>query len=123
MPAAPWPSGVPHCITQETFGSGVGNGLLRTDTDTGPPKVRRRFTAVTRPLVGTIVMTYAQLATLEAFIADDLAGGSLPFTISSQRGGADVLAIFNPEGANDLLPWTKAGQGKVAVQLNLIILP
>src|SRR5262245_55943429 len=70
VPAATWPSGIPHCITQETFGSGVGNGLLRTDPDMGPPKVRRRFTAVTRPLVGTIVMTYAQLEALETFIAD-----------------------------------------------------
>lgn len=123
MPAAAWPSGIPECFTQETFGSGIGNGLLRTEQDMGPPKVRRRFTAVTRPLVGTVVMTYAQLATLETFIADELVGGSLPFTISSQRGGADVLAMFNAESGADLLPWTKAGQGKVAVQLNLLILP
>jgi hypothetical protein len=123
MPAAAWPSGVPECVTLETFGSGVGNGLLRTETEMGPPKVRRRFTAVTRPLVGTVVMSYAQLATLETFIANTLAGGSLPFTISSQRGGADVLAMFAAEQGSDLLPWTKAGQGKVAVQLNLIILP
>lgn len=122
MPAA-WPTGVPECFTLETFGSGIGNGLLRTDSDMGPPKVRRRFTAVTRPLIGTVVMSYDQLATLENFIAEELGGGSLPFTFSSQRDPNDVLVMFNSEQQSDLLPWTKVGVGKVAVQLNLIILP
>lgn len=123
MAAAAWPSTVPQCFTLDSFQSGIGNGLIKTSPDTGPPKVRRRFTAVTRPLRGRVVMSYTQLSTLEAFIADDLAGGSLPFTISSQRGGSPVLAMFAAEEGQDLLPWTRAWQGAVMVDLNLMILP
>lgn len=122
MPAAAWPSIVPHCFIFDSMSTGVGNGLLASDNDMGPPKVRRRFTAVTRELNGILVMTYDELAALETFVADELVGGSLPFTFSDQRGGSDLLCIFDPK-AQDLLPWKRFAAGKVQVQLQLLVLP
>lgn len=116
-----WPSDLPHCFTLESFASGAGNGLIRSNPDAGPAKVRRRSSAVPKPLVGTLPMTYAELATLEAFVATTLLGGSLPFTFPSQRGGDDLLVRFSGDG--DLLPWRKLGAGRVVVDVKLEILP
>jgi hypothetical protein len=47
--------------------------------DAGPPKARRRFTAGFRMVGGSLALTHAQRATLDAFFLDTLEGGALPF--------------------------------------------
>jgi hypothetical protein len=47
--------------------------------DTGPAKIRRRFTKSLRRFDISMMMTAAQVTTFETFWNDTLKGGSLPF--------------------------------------------
>lgn len=118
MPAA-WPVGVPHCFTWDSFAQALGDGRLRSQTDTGPAKVRRRSSAMPAALMGSLVMTYAQLATLRTFVDSALAGGSLPFTFPDQAGGSDLLVRFG----ENLPTWRRHGAGRVMVEIELEVLP
>jgi hypothetical protein len=44
MPANPWPPGISEAFTSDAFQETPQEITIRTDMDTGPPKVRRRFT-------------------------------------------------------------------------------
>lgn len=117
--AESWPPGVPFAITMDSLSTAMPDGRLRSQTDTGPGKVRRRSTAMPTPLHGEIVMTYSQWYTLEAFIKNNLAGGSLPFLFPDQFGRATNLVRF----ADDLPTLTRKGAGRLSVQMQLEILP
>lgn len=53
---------------------------IRTQTDTGPAKVRRQFTSGVEQLSGVqILVTDAQRATFAEFFDDTTSGGALPF--------------------------------------------
>ncbi|ODT10509.1 MAG: hypothetical protein ABS35_42035 [Kaistia sp. SCN 65-12] len=63
-------------------------------------------------------MTDAQLDILKDFIADDLAGGSLPFTVPAQDGtGTWIVQI-----GREVPTWNRMALGW-AVKLDLVILP
>lgn len=49
--------------------AGVGNAV-RSDTDAGVAKVRRRYTAVAEPFTCTLKVTPTQWATLQSFYRD-----------------------------------------------------
>ncbi len=74
-----WPSSLPSSMNREGFAHQRGDGRLRSQTDVGPGKTRRRFTAVARPLVGTMWMTRVQLQRFDDWWDVDTKGGSLPF--------------------------------------------
>lgn len=114
-----WPASLPEGFTFESYNEGVGDGRLRSQTDTGPGKVRRRSSAMPRSLAGQMVMTGAQLETFISFVETTLANGVLPFAFKSQRGGASILVRFGEE----LPSWQRHGAGKYLVTLNLEILP
>lgn len=113
-----WPSTLPQGFMSDGYQSGMGDGRARSDTDSGIAKVRRRFSAVPRPLSGNMYMTDAQLATLKGFIADDLAGGSLPFTFPAQ----DESGTWTVQFGKDVPAWGRMGLGW-SVKLDLVILP
>src|SRR5215207_710173 len=114
-----WPVGLPQCFTFDSLATGFADNRLRSQTDTGPAKVRPRSTAGPRPLSGQMVMTLAQIATLETFVETTLLGGSLPFTFPSQIGGAAILVRF----AGELPAWSRHGMGRMMVSMSLEILP
>src|SRR5215207_10310859 len=114
-----WPVGLPQCFTFDSLATGLADNRLRSQTDTGPAKVRPRSSAGPRPLSGQMVMTHAQIATLETFVETTLLGGSLPFTFPSQIGGSSHLVRF----ANELPGWSRHGKGHMVVSMNLEILP
>lgn len=71
-------------LPQELFVDGYSESLpdvtIKSDMDSGPAKVRRRFTAGVTPISGTIMVTAAQLATFITFFNSTLLGGSLRFS-------------------------------------------
>lgn len=81
MPQA-WPPTLRFFIAHDGLSrSGPLGGTIRTQMDTGPAKVRRRFTAAPRRFTGvTPKMTKAELATFESFYETTLAMGALSFT-------------------------------------------
>lgn len=60
---------------------------LRTNMDAGPAKMRRRFQAGVRPFVVSMVLTGAQVETLDAFFGTTLQGGTLRFDFTHPRTG------------------------------------
>jgi hypothetical protein len=114
-----WPISLPDSFTFESYGEGIADGRLRSQTDTGPGKIRPRSSAMPEPLSGQMAMTGAQLETLRTFVKTTIAGGSLPFLFKSQRGGAQILVRFGDE----LPSWQRQGAGRYLVSLKLEIMP
>lgn len=111
---ATWPSDFPaHLINQ--YSEAKQDIALRSTMEKGPAKVRRRFTAaVTNAQLG-MILTTAQVATLEAFYETNAA---LAFDFTHPRTGATVEARFTqPPRVSDL-----NGQ-HYTVQVNIEYLP
>lgn len=95
-----------------------GTNVLRSPMDAGPAKTRRRFTAAVRPLSISLALTRAQVAILDAFVDETLAGGALPFVFTHPRTQAPVtMRVIPPIGARP-----SSGQDWIA-PLKLEILP
>lgn len=74
-----WPVSLPAYVLEAGYSETLEDQTLETSMDTGPVKVRRRFTTGIRPFRFTIQMTAAQAATFETFYLTTLQGGSLSF--------------------------------------------
>jgi uncharacterized protein YwlG (UPF0340 family) len=79
-----FPASLPQIMERDGFSRGYGDGRLRSPTDAGGGKSRRRFSYMPEPVKGSIVMTGAQLAIFRAFIDETLKGGTLPFYFPAQ---------------------------------------
>lgn len=118
MPAT-WPTTLPQRVRRDGYAEEIADGRLKSETDTGPGKMRPRTSARPDPLTVTMRMTGAQLDILAAFIRDDLGRGSLPFTLPAVRGAGTWLVRFA-----DRLPSTaNAGGDRYNVTLSLERLP
>ena len=110
-------------LPQELFLSGYSqtypNVTIKSEMDVGPAKVRRRFTAGVEPVSGTMILTAAQLATLDTFYNTTLLGGSLRFawTVPPAHSVACEMRFTEPP------TWTAIEPGKYEVSLALEILP
>jgi len=51
-----WPSGLQQNLNVENFSNSMQDALLRSSVDAGPSKVRRRFSAVTEYVQGSIII-------------------------------------------------------------------
>jgi hypothetical protein len=119
MPAT-WPDTLPQHLLVDGNHEAMGDGRLKSQTDTGPGKMRRRSSAIARPLSGGMMMTSAQLAILESFVNDTVAGGTLPFYFPMTRGAGTWLVRFATDG---LPSWGNVGGLMWSVSLGLEILP
>lgn len=71
-----WPDTVPHAFDPQGFRRQRQEGRLRSPTDFGPGKVRRRFSATVRTVSGRLWMNRAQLERLCEFWDVDTKGGT-----------------------------------------------
>ena len=69
---------------------------LRTQTDTGPGKVRRKFTAAAADVVVPLVVNGAQRQAFDDFYETTLQEGSLPFDWEDPVTDAMVVFRFKP---------------------------
>lgn len=90
MPA--WPT-LPAPLIN-TFSESPPNNILRSSMDRGPDKIRRRTTANVRPIQFTMILTKAQVATLETFYVTTTTSGAAEFTYTHPRTAATVTARF-----------------------------
>lgn len=67
---------------------------VRTETDSGPAKVRQRYTSGVRKLSLPFALTEAQMADLDDFFTTDTAGGSLRFEYEHTRTGTTYEMRF-----------------------------
>lgn len=89
---ASWPS-LPAPLIN-TFRESTPDNILRTQMDKGVAKVRRRTTANARNIQFTLLLTEAQVSTLETFYITTLTSGADEFTYTHPRTGDSVTARF-----------------------------
>jgi hypothetical protein len=89
-----WPASLPQQLEITDFQESPPNTLIRSTTDTGPPKVRSRFSAGIRPIQGRQLLTKAQVATLDTFYVTTLTRGALAFDWVHPRTGDAVSFRF-----------------------------
>ncbi len=89
-----WPAALPDSASWEDYQESMPDMVIRTAMDAGPAKVRRRFSAAPTSISGTMLMNSSQVATLDAFFRDSTAGGSLAFSWTHPRTGAEVACRF-----------------------------
>jgi hypothetical protein len=79
------------------------DNLLRGPADAGEGPRRRRFSAVSRLLNFTMVMSATQLATLQTFYKTTLGGGVSRFTyVDPVSGDAKEFAFAEPYQVQDM---------------------
>ncbi len=75
-----WPASLPQRPLADGFAETPPNLLVRSATDIGPAKARRRATAGVTRLRAAFRLSPSQLATFRSFFASDLQGGALSFS-------------------------------------------
>lgn len=91
---ATWPAGLPQELRQEGYSEARKSGVAATEMDAGPDFTRRRYTAVPTEIRGTLALTKAQVATLDAFYFTTLNGGNDAFDWTHPRTGAAASLKF-----------------------------
>jgi len=113
-----WPQTLPQRPLADGYTEEAPDTLIRSPTDQGPEKIRRRTSAAPRNLRVSYLLSAQQTAALDAFYLDALKGGSLAFSAPHPRGGAVVEMRF-------LAPpvYESAGGAYFRAALQLEILP
>lgn len=75
-----WPASLPQYM-EVGISERRQSGFVRTANSAGPAKQRKRFTAVSRYVAGTMTLTKAQRDTFETFYGTTLGEGSGEFTM------------------------------------------
>lgn len=79
MPNATWPNTLPAYVLESGFQERLQDQVVESQMDSGPAKIRRRFTKAIRFFACQMLMTPEQTTTFETFWQTTLKGGSLPF--------------------------------------------
>lgn len=121
MAASLWPITLPQIFLIDGYARAIASSknLIRSSTDVGPPKIRRRSTAAPVPMSGVFDMTSAQIAILSEFVDGEIEGGALPFQFPAQPpDSGSYLVRFGEE-----LPqfdWLAPGHWKVDIKLEIL---
>lgn len=91
-----WPSELPQSVTVTNHRQQIGDGRLRSSTDSGPGKVGRRFSSTIRPVSGDLIVTTSQKIRIERFWDVDTDGGTQPFLFPAI--GTNGCALLDDEG-------------------------
>lgn len=113
-----WPVSLPQRFLKANYQDSFADNLLRSNTDQGPAKVRRRSTSNARAMSGDMFLTTTQLATLETFWNTTTLGGSLALTFPDPRGGSALLVRFTGPPK-----WGNIGGAHWQVSLAFEVLP
>lgn len=74
-----WPVGLQQKLDSESFEKKFGSTSTRSDMDTGPAKVRSRFTDAVDNYGCSILLDFSEYNTLQTFFKTTLNNGTLPF--------------------------------------------
>lgn len=93
-----WPSDIPQCPVLGMTEQRQPN-IAGFQPEVGPPKMRRRSSAVVTVTAVTYRMNVAQLASFNTFYTTTLADGSLPFTWKHPYTGVVYNWMFDSKQA------------------------
>ena len=88
MPDAVFPPSITRGPRADTLSESAAPGVIRSETEVGPGKVRPRTIAVPVRFSIALDLTASQVTTLQDFFRITLAMGALPFTWTHPRTGA-----------------------------------
>jgi len=74
-----WPPELPRRVLVDNQKTTLGEGRLKSATDVGPGKVRRRFSSAVKPVTVNFTLNGDQRIRFISFFEEDTAMGSLPF--------------------------------------------
>lgn len=115
---AAWPASLPQKPLADGFAESAVSSVVRTEMDAGPAKMRRRYTVDVRVYSMDLLLTTAQVSTLETFYRSTL-GQVDPFDWIDHRTGAAVSYRFRSPPA-----YLEAGApGYWRTTLDLEVLP
>jgi hypothetical protein len=118
-----WPGTLP-----QYFEVGVQDtrqqGFIRSQTDTGPYKQRKRFTATARFLSGTMLFTGTERATFETFYKTTISEGTDEFDFIDPADFSTVSVRFvQPPTLSAVAGGGTAGTAQWRIDLALEVLP
>ena len=119
MANATWPSSLPVPTDESLSYAPLVDNIITTQMETGAPKRRRRFTNVPESFNCTLVLTKAQVATLQAFVATTLKD-VLPFDWKDFRDNSAATYVFQKRPGYSL---TAVGANLWKVPLELMKVP
>jgi hypothetical protein len=80
--AVAWPLSLQQYLSEQNFSVTFGDTTVRSDMDTGPQKVRRRFTRPVDKFTGSILVDGAEYDIFYNYYNTSLAGGTTPFLLN-----------------------------------------
>lgn len=87
---ASWPSApFPQSPLISGYVEVAPNNTIRSATETGPGKTRRRTTANSRNILWPFLLTLVETQTLDDFYETDIESGSISFTHEDPRTGVE----------------------------------
>ena len=114
-----WPATLPQ-NPQKGFSESSGVLIIRTPTDAGPAKMRRRG-AKSRMLNLTFMMTTEQVATLESFVQNTIRGvARFGFTNPRTQTVEEVRIVPQSEGVMFTSTYAAPGYWNVALQFEVL---
>lgn len=118
---ATWPTTLPQCPQNRGYSENIGALIIRSRTDAGPAKMRRRGN---RPQTMSVlfVMNETQIETLDTFINDTIKSVGR-FDFLHPRTGETVEVRFVPSGDGDLYKIGYVGPNVWEISMNFEILP
>jgi len=118
MAIPPWPTSLPQRPLSDGFSETPPNLLVRSATDIGPAKVRRRATVGVSRLKAAFRLSPAQLTTFRSFFASDLQGGALSF--SWTHPGTGAVGAFRIGSPPSIEPIAAGIAWRVSLDLELL---
>jgi hypothetical protein len=100
MPNPTWPTTLPQYVQEGAYSETIQDQTIESQMDSGPAKIRRRFTKSIRKFSISLMMTSAQVDTFETFWQSTVKGGSLPFDWVHPRTRASATLRFRNPAPN-----------------------
>jgi hypothetical protein len=92
-----WPDELNQWMMAPDFSASAADARSEKPMDVGPGRLRRRSSAVSAPVSGSLRCDQNQLARLLRFWNEDTKGGTLPFLFKDQLFDGAVLLIETGE--------------------------
>jgi len=92
--SAVWPAGLPEHVDEDGFSIEPRDNVIRSETEVGPQKARRRATKATEIMQCQVSMGISQFNdTFKLFWHETIRDGSLPFEWEDPRDGTSQVFL------------------------------